>query len=231
MSFRIAQDVFEKQPDLYIGAVVVKGIDNTVENPAVEAFLDQQIERLHGALAGMKVKEHPMILPFRAAFNALGYNPNKFMPSIEALASRIEKGKGMPHINPLVDLGNAISLKYLLPLGAHPLFELDEEIRFAREGDVFRPFGATEDEQPDVGELIYANGNNVGTRRWIWRQSEYSKIERDTTDVFLPIDGFIFLQDKVDAAVAELAARCEEFLCSTPAVTGVLHKESPELLF
>ena len=231
MSFRIAQDVFEKQPELYIGAVVVKGIDNTVDNPAVAAFLDEQVEQLHSALSGAKVKEHPMILPFRAAFNALGYNPNKFMPSIEALASRIEKGKGMPHINPVVDLGNAISLKYLLPLGAHPLFPLDEEIRFAREGDVFRPFGAEADEQPDIGELIYANGDNVGTRRWIWRQSEYSKIERDTNEVFFPIDGFTFLQDKVDAAVAELAARCEEFFGVTPFATGTVHKESPELIF
>lgn len=231
MSFRIAQDVFEQQPELYIGAVVVKGVDNTVDHPAIAAFLDEQIEQLHGALSGLKVKEHPMILPFRAAFNALGYNPNKFMPSIEALASRIEKGKGMPHINPVVDLGNAISLKYLLPLGAHPLFELDEEIRFAREGDVFRPFGAEADEQPDVGELIYANGSNVGTRRWIWRQSEYSKIERDTTEVFFPIDGFTFIQDKVDAAVAELAAKCEEYFGVKPTVTGVVHRENPELVF
>jgi len=231
MSFRIDRAVFEQQPHLYIGAVVVKGVDNRTPNPSVKTFLDECVEQLTVAMKGVKAKEHPMVLPFRGAFNALGYNPNKFQPSIEALATRIEKGKGMPSINPIVDLGNAISLKYVLPLGAHPLNEMDEEVRFARKGDVFRPFGATEDEEPDVGELIYATGNIVGTRRWIWRQSEYSKVEADTTDVFVPIDGFIFIRDKVDAAVEELANRFIEFFGVTPSAVGIVHINNPELVF
>lgn len=231
MSFRIVPEVFDKLPELYIGALVVKGIDNTKDYPQVTEFLDECVQNLHRDLAGQKIKEHPFILPFRGAFNALGMNPNKFMPSIEALASRIEKGKGMPHINPIVDLGNAISLKYLLPIGAHPLQALDEEVRFAREGDIFRPFGAEKDEQPDVGELIYANGNIVGTRRWIWRQSDISKIERDTTDVFFPIDGFTFLAPRVEAALDELSALCESFFGCKPVAHGAVHKESNEMKF
>jgi len=229
MSFRIAPEVFEKLPDLYIGALVVKGIDNQKDYPGVTAFLNQCVDEIHQKLAGQKVKQHPMILPFREAFTTLGMNPNKFMPSIEALASRIEKGKGMPHINPIVDLGNAVSIKYLLPMGAHPLSEVDEEVRFAREGDVFRPFGAAADEQPDVGELIYANANIVGTRRWIWRQSDLSKIERDTRDVFFPIDGFLSLAPQVEAALDELAALCEQQFGCKAVVRGAVHKDSPVL--
>ena len=231
MSFRIAPEVFETLPELYIGALVVKGIDNTKDYPQVTAFLDQCVEELHQKLSGTKIKEHPFILPFRGAFNALGVNPNKFMPSIEALASRIEKGKGMPHINPIVDLGNAISLKYLLPLGAHPLQALDEEVRFAREGDIFRPFGATQDEQPDIGELIYANGNIVGTRRWNWRQSDISKIERDTTDVFFPIDGFTFLAPQVEAALDELSTLCTDIFGCPPVARGAVCKDGNEMEF
>ena len=40
MSFRIAPEVFETLPELYIGALVVKGIDNTKDYPQVTAFLD-----------------------------------------------------------------------------------------------------------------------------------------------------------------------------------------------
>ncbi|WP_418889350.1 phenylalanine--tRNA ligase beta subunit-related protein [Porcincola intestinalis] len=47
----------------------------------------------------------------------MNINPNKYFCSIEALFTRIAKGKGVPHINPVVDLGNAISLKYTLPMG------------------------------------------------------------------------------------------------------------------
>ncbi len=81
--------------------------------------------------------------------------------SIEALFTRIAKGKGMPHINPVVDLGNAISLKYTLPLGAHDLGDAgdDIQVRLSRPGDTFLPFGSTEEEAPDAGEVVYAVGS------------------------------------------------------------------------
>ena len=69
----------------------------------------------------MKVKESPEIVPYREAFRALDINPNKFMCSIEALLTRIAKGKGFPEISPVVDFGNAVSLKYRLPIGAHDM--------------------------------------------------------------------------------------------------------------
>lgn len=231
MKFVVEKEIFEKLPTACFGVVVAKGIDNGKSYPTVDALLDESIAAAAAHFEGKKVKEEPEILPYREAFRALGINPNKFMCSIEALFTRIAKGKGMPHINPIVDLGSAISLKYLLPIGAHPLQALDEEVRFAREGDVFRPFGAEKDEQPDVGELIYANGNIVGTRRWIWRQSDISKIERDTTDVFFPIDGFTFLAPRVEAALDELSALCESFFGGKPVARGAVHKESNEMTF
>ena len=81
--------------------------------------------------------------------------------SIEALFTRIAKGKGMPHINPVVDLGNAISLKYTLPLGAHDLGDAgdDIQVRLSRPEDTFLPFGSTEEEAPDAGEVVYAVGS------------------------------------------------------------------------
>ena len=48
----------------------------------------------------------------------------------------------------------------------------DVEVRFSREGDKFIPFGETEAEVLDAGELVYAVGDKVRTRRWIWRQRE-----------------------------------------------------------
>ncbi|WP_334295952.1 phenylalanine--tRNA ligase beta subunit-related protein, partial [Clostridioides difficile] len=36
-------------------------------------------------------------------------------------STRVAKNKKLPHINPIVDLGNSISLKYLLPMGAHDM--------------------------------------------------------------------------------------------------------------
>ena len=47
MSFRIVPEVFDKLPELYIGALVVKGIDNTKDYPQVTEFLDECVQNLH----------------------------------------------------------------------------------------------------------------------------------------------------------------------------------------
>ena len=204
MHFTVAPEIFEKLPDACFGVVMARGIDNTKDCPEIGAWLDSSIQAAAGRFQGKKIKEDAAILPYREAFRALGINPNKYMCSIEALITRIAKGKGMPHINPVVDLGNAVSLEYALPIGAHDLQGAAEDIcvRLARPGDVFLPFGAAETEAPDEGEAVYAVGREVCTRRWTWRQSEQGKIQPCTSQVFFPIDGFSSLNRE-----AVLAAR------------------------
>ena len=90
----------------------VSGIDNSRAYPEIDRLLDESIKTAAEHFEGKKVREEPDILPYREAFRALTINPNKYLCSIEALFTRIAKGKGMPHINPVVDLGNAVSLKY-----------------------------------------------------------------------------------------------------------------------
>lgn len=213
MKFIIEPAVFEKLPAACFGVVAAKGVDNSRPCEKIDALLDESVALAEARFAGKKVKEEPDILPYRAAFQALGVNPNKYMCSIEALFTRIAKGKGMPHINPPVDLNNAVSLKYTLPMGTHDLgaSPLDMEVRFARAGDVFLPFGSETTEAPDDGELVYAVGNEVRTRRWTWRQSEQGKIGPGTSCVLFPIDGFAdFNQDRVLEARDELAALVRE---------------------
>jgi DNA/RNA-binding domain of Phe-tRNA-synthetase-like protein len=107
--------------------------------------------------------------------------------------SRISKGKPLPQINPLVDLNNAISLSHVIPMGTHDLgcSSKDIEMRYSVEADSFLSFGAQEEETVPPGEVVYAVGHQVRTRRWTWRQSEYGKITAATSHVFFPIDGFI----------------------------------------
>ena len=170
-------------------------------------------------------------MPYREAFRTLGLNPNRFPCSVEAMFNRISKGKGMPHINPLVDLNNALSLKYTIPMGTHDLGRSPEdmEMRYAREGDHLLPFGETEEEAPGEDEVVYAVGHEVRTRRWTWRQSEHGKITADTSYVFFPIDGFVdFKKDRVDAVIAELSDILKNvFGC--PVVSGVVTKDHPSV--
>lgn len=230
MKFKVEDKVFEKLPNLYIGVVVAKNIDNTKDYPEVKQKLADSIKVAESRFLDKKVKEDQAIIPYREAFSQLGMNPNKFQCSVEALFTRISKGKKLPSINPLVDLNNAVSLKHTLPMGTHDLSRSskDIEMRYARDGDTFVPMGSTEVETPDTGEVVYAVGDEVRTRRWAWRQSDYGKITPDTSYVFFPIDGFIGVNEKeVDEAAQELAKELEEvFKCKT--VVGHVDASNPE---
>ncbi len=231
MKFIVEKEIFDRLPTVCFGVVVAKGADNTGAYPAIDALLDESIAESSARFEGKKVKEEPSIVPYREAFRALDINPNKYMCSAEALFTRIAKGKGMPHINPLVDLNNAVSLRHTIPMGTHDLGISDEdiEVRYSREGDIFVPFGADAPEAVDAGEVVYAVGNDVRTRRWTWRQSEHGKIGPETSYVFFPLDGFTdHNREEVLKARDELARLLEEnFGCEVK--TGYLDKDNREM--
>ncbi len=230
MKFIIQKEIFDKLDNLVVGVVVAKGIDNSKEYPEIDKLLDDSIKLAESRFLDKKVKEEETIIPYREAFEKLGINPNKYQCSVEAMFNRISKGKGLPHINPLVNLNNAISLKYTLPMGTHNLglSSDDIELRFAKEGDKFITMGSDEEDNPEVGEVVYAVGNNVRTRRWAWRQSNEGKIDDKTNFVFFPIDGFIGVnEEEVEKAKKELEEILhKEFNCET--ISGTVSKEVNE---
>ncbi|MDY4573762.1 MAG: phenylalanine--tRNA ligase beta subunit-related protein [Intestinibacter sp.] len=231
MKFIVEKEVFDKLDDVCFGIVVAKGIDNTQKIEKIQNLLETGIKANEEKYEGKKVKESEEVACYREAFRALGINPNKFMSSIEAMLTRVSKKKGLPSINPIVDIGNAMSLKYYLPMGAHDIDTImpqDVEVRFSREGDKFIPFGETEAEVLDAGELVYAVGDKVRTRRWIWRQSEEGKIVESTKNIFFPIDGFKNSNyDNLMAAREELASLLKEiFDCEIK--IGFIDKDNRE---
>lgn len=230
MKFSVSSEVFEKLDNVCFGVIVAKGIDNSlVKNDIVEK-LNQSIKNCEDKFKDTKIKELEEILYYRDAFKELGINPNKFMSSIEAMLTRTSKGKGLPNISPIVDLGNAVSLKYMVPLGAHDIdtLEGDIEVRFSKEGDSFIPLGTEETEILEDGELIYSAGDNVRTRRWIWRQSEQGKITNESKNIFFPIDGFTNKNyESVMLARDELASLLKEvFSCDVK--VGFIDKNNTE---
>lgn len=116
LSFKISREVFGVLLTLCVGVVEAHGIDNASVRPEVDTLLDRAIASAEARLAGMKASDDPRVQPYRRAFHALGMSPSRYPSSNIALLRRIAKGKGMYRVNPLVDLGNAISIAYGLPL-------------------------------------------------------------------------------------------------------------------
>lgn len=226
--FAVEPAVFEQLPDYCVGVVVARGLDNHSQSEAIGRMLDQAAADFAQANREANIRELPGVKACRDAFQALGMNPNKFMCSIESLMKRVQKSGALPHINTVVDLGNAFSLTYQLPMGAHDVDKLegDIQIRFSTPEDHFLPMGETEMETMPAGELVYVSGHTVKTRRWIWRQSEDGKITGETCHVFFPIDGFQNVNgDDVLTARDALARLLEQdFGCQV--VTGYVDREN-----
>ena len=228
--FKIGEEVLERLPTLCVGLIYAEGVDNTRSLPEVDRVLDEAIAGAEARLEGMKASDDPRVQPYREAFHELGMSPSRYPSSNIALLRRVAKGKGVARINPLVDLGNAISISSGLPLGMHTLSDPANalEQRFSREGDIFIALGETEpDSTLEPGELVYVEGNLVQTRRWTWRQSENGKTGPDAREVIVPIDGFTDRNlDAVLTARDELAALMRDLLDCRVA-TGLASVDAP----
>ena len=233
MKFIIENKVFETLNNLCVAVIIARGINNTKKIDDISMMLKENIENVEKEFENVKVKESNYIKCYRDAFQKLNINPNKFMCSIEALLTRISKKKGMPEINSVVDLVNAVSIKYKLPMGAHDLDSMNEDfyIRYSTDNDIFLPFGETDTEKMESNELVYASSNDIRTRRWIWRQSEHGKIIESSKNIIFPIDAFVGINDdKAINAREELSNLLSKFF-NCEIITGMIDAKNNYIEF
>lgn len=219
MRFSVAPQIFELFPKYYVGGVVASGVNNR-QDPAgreeINKLLQSQVAELRQRFPGTaELTADPFIAIWRDSFKSINIKASEFLSSIEALGRRAIKTGSLPSINAAVDLSNALSLKYLLPLGGHDLDLLtgDFEIRLAREGDIFSPPDGPDAPSEPVppGEPVYVDQAEVRTRRFVWREGRKARITEDTQNIFMPVDGFVGLNDEqVRLACRELAQVFEE---------------------
>ena len=192
MKYSVDKLVFDINPDLKFGIIIGKGLNNSVTTAQDEARLRAAEDNMRIKIKPEEIRELRNVSLYRDIMTKAGINPNKYMASVEAMYKRIIKGGQLPIINALVDLCNAVAVEEIISLGAHNLDDIKEdlEVRFSREGDVFLPFGETEYEDVEPGEIVFTSGNVVQTRKWLWRQSELGKTDLDSNYIVFQLVGF-----------------------------------------
>src|SRR2546429_6774785 len=93
-------------------------------------------------------------------------------PSVEALLRRVEAG--LPRIDRLTDIYNAISVRHLLPVGGEDLARYRGPARLTRAAgdeasDTVRD-GEPVTGHPQSGEVIWRDNAGVTCRCWDWPQ-------------------------------------------------------------
>jgi len=187
MEFIVQAEVFARFPGLTLAAAVAHGIDNSREVPEIEQEWRAAWQNVVLAAANGNAQSHPRVRLWRQSFQAQGISGKEFPSSIEAVLRRALKGGEPFHINPLVDLYNAVSLRHFVPAGAFDLGEVAGplELRLTCPGDHFLALDATEPLELPPGEVCYADGTTILTRHFVWRQSRVAAITAGTRDAFL----------------------------------------------
>jgi len=212
--FRVADQVFEQFPGYVRGVVIVHGLTNRKSPDELIALLRAEEDSIRKHINLERLAEHPRIAPWREAYRSFGAKPAKFRPSIEAMVRRVLRDEPLPSINALVDIGNAISLRHLAPAGGHAIdvIDADMELRFANGDEEFTPLDAEQIEHPLPGEIIFAEGKTVLTRRWTWRQGTHTLISALTTAAEFNVDGLPPVPpEEVQIACNEIAELIERF--------------------
>lgn len=190
MHFNIDPKIFETYSDLKIGAIIIKGIDNSRRNSGVEALLRGVAAQRGRQFSKYDFNEEPKIKAWKEAYGKFGINPNKYPPSIAALLKRVGQGKEIPHINTLVDLYNYFSLKFMIPIGGEDLDWLcgDLNLTYTAEGDAFRPIGSINVEETKEGEVAYKDNGGITCRYWNHRECERTKFTDKTINAVILVE-------------------------------------------
>ena len=212
MQFTVTDTFWNLFPTAQIGVVIAHGIDNRRSGEQAAAQLTSEIERTAKLLEGADIASHPAVAPWRAAYAQFGAKPSKFRSSIESLLRSAQSGR-LRSISPLVDLYNAVSLRYQLPCGGEDLATIVGDIALTRAqgGEPFRTIGAEQDDPPFAGEVIYTDAAGAICRCFNWRESDRTKLTEATTTAILVIET-LSAQIQLAAALTDLAALTAEHL-------------------
>lgn len=156
-----------------------------------DADVSGTIARFHAVaasrLATSSEGDFPEIRAWRRAFTKMGLKPTQYRCASEALLRRFRKEGNLPRLHPLIDLCNAVSIAYAIPIAVFDLAKIEGmlEVRPATGEEIHETF-SREVEQPEPGEIIFADRNGrAHARRWTNRQSGYSAVHSKTTAAFI----------------------------------------------
>lgn len=209
--FRYAPDIRSRFPQLRSSALLIEDVDAKADvSPATSRLMAIAARRLGAANEG----EFPEIQAWRRAFSAMGLKPTQYRCASEALLRRYRKEGSLPTLHPLIDLCNAASLAFAIPVAVFDAGKISDmlTVRLAHGSEIYETFSG-ETEYPEAGEIIFADeSGRAHARRWTNRQSGWSAVRSDTTHALIVAEA---LHETAGNDVAGLISELGETLKAT----------------
>ena len=215
---RIDAAVWALRPDYRALLVAAGGLVPGPGDQDSEELLRAAETSAHEALREQSVDQLPHVAAWRDAYRGFGAKPQRTRNSMEALIRRAETG--LPRVNRLTDIYNAVSVLHQLPLGGEDLTRYTGVPRLVRATGA-EPFDTTAAggpvvEHPDAGEVVWCDEAGVTCRRWNWRQARRTQLRDETTTALFIFDA---LEPMTNAALQAAA----DDLCTH------LHRLGPDI--
>ena len=126
MDFRHSDEIWRDFPQLVAGVAFATGI-------SPDAAPDDSVTRFtaiaKSRLAGATESELPEIQAWRRAFTTMGLKPTQYRCASEALLRRFRKEGTLPRLHPLVDVCNAASLAFAVPVAVFDVAAISGSLR------------------------------------------------------------------------------------------------------
>jgi DNA/RNA-binding domain of Phe-tRNA-synthetase-like protein len=206
----ISPDIFALRPDFRALSIHALNVTNTESTPETKAAL---VNACNSPCSTPWAEAHREA--WRTAFRAFGAKPQRTPCSAEALLKRASRDGVLPSVNAVVDLYNAVSLRFAIPVGGENAEAYVGAPHLVRaHGD--EPFetmqaGVPGTETADPGEVIWRDEIGVTCRRWNWRQGTRTRIEPSSTHMWFILEA---LQPMPDSALIEAGEELHRGLMS-----------------
>ncbi len=186
MKVIIDKEFWDIFPDVNIEILVLKNVKedkqlNENESNEIKELLDNANQEAKKYLTSDVISENKVVQVWREAYSKF---PTKkgARSSIENLLKRVLHDNPVGTIAPSVDITNAISLEYALPIGAENLDSIvgDFHLGIMKGGEEFFPLGSDKEEPPLPGEVAYYDDKGAICRCWNWRDGKRTQVDDDT---------------------------------------------------
>lgn len=210
--------VFSTFPDFHLFCVIARNL------PPAEALDEEKKEEIEKDLekANLKarqwitsdiISENEPVMVWRDAYKKFKTKKGA-RSSIEALLKRVAQDKPVSSITPLVDIYNAVSLTFAVPVGGEDLDKIQGSMGLCltKGGDAFLPIGSEENEPTLEGEICYLDDAGAVCRCMNWRDGQRTELTDGTKDaIFLIECTQKDLEGRSREAMEDLERRIEKY--------------------
>ncbi len=127
----VDNEIKELFPQIKIGYIVSEvKIENS--NSEIISKIDETVNNIEQNSTVEDIRENSIIKSTKNAYRKMGKDPNRYRPAAESLLRRVVQGKGLYHINNVVDILNLISIQTGFSICGYDFNKIDGNIILRR---------------------------------------------------------------------------------------------------